>query len=120
LLDAIKPNTDIIQAGIGNNSSYAWRSIYNAIWVIQKGTCWKVGNGAKINIWKDNWIPSHNNYRIITPEEANSNITYVQDLINREEYNWDFTTLNSTLFPIDINNVTQIPLININNNDELM
>jgi len=48
------PNTDIFQASIGNNPSYAWRSIQNSVWVIQKGSCWRIGNGNKIRIWEDN------------------------------------------------------------------
>jgi len=39
------PTIDIMQANIGLNPSFAWRSIYNAKGAIQKGSCWRIGNG---------------------------------------------------------------------------
>lgn len=33
------PYQDILQANLGYNPSYAWRSIFHSIWVIQKGSC---------------------------------------------------------------------------------
>jgi hypothetical protein len=44
------PNSDILHAQQGRNSSYTWQSIYHAINIIKKGSCWKVGNGQHINI----------------------------------------------------------------------
>jgi hypothetical protein len=39
------PNTDILHSSQGRNASYAWQSIYQAIDLIHKGSCWKIGNG---------------------------------------------------------------------------
>lgn len=48
------PHCNVLQATIGNNPSYAWRSIFNALWIIKKGSCWRIGNGQEVNIWEDN------------------------------------------------------------------
>jgi hypothetical protein len=44
------PNSDILHAQQGRNSSYAWQSIFQAINTIKNGSCWRVGNGHDINI----------------------------------------------------------------------
>ena len=42
------PKCDFIEAGLGNNPSYAWRSIMAAHDVVWKGLQWQVGNGRSI------------------------------------------------------------------------
>jgi len=37
------PHFDILQAPLGNNPSYAWRSIHNSIWMILKGSVGRLG-----------------------------------------------------------------------------
>ena len=45
------PNSEFLQASIGNNPSYAWRSIMAAQYLVQQGTRWSVGNGNSIRVW---------------------------------------------------------------------
>jgi hypothetical protein len=37
------PLSNVLKAPIGSNPSYAWRSMHQAIWIIAKGSCWKIG-----------------------------------------------------------------------------
>ena len=39
------PIGDILSAMLGSSSSYSWKSIFNSLGVIRKGTWWRVGNG---------------------------------------------------------------------------
>jgi hypothetical protein len=48
------PHCDILQAQIGNMPSYTWRSIHQGLWVLNKGCCWKIGSGTKVNIQNSN------------------------------------------------------------------
>ncbi|KAF7811720.1 putative ribonuclease H protein At1g65750 family [Senna tora] len=41
------------------DSSCVWRSICGVWESGEKGIKWNLGNGAKVNFWKDNWIPNH-------------------------------------------------------------
>ncbi|XP_024628917.1 uncharacterized mitochondrial protein AtMg00310-like [Medicago truncatula] len=75
------PHTDILEADLGNNPNYAWRSIQNAIWPILKGSCWRVGKGDNIRIWDDNWIPTYHSLRVLNPKRNNPHINKVKDLI---------------------------------------
>lgn len=114
------PNSEVLQANIGNNPSYGWRSIYSSIWIITKGSCWRIGNGAKVKIWRENWIPSHNNYKVLSPDLGLPNLKYVKDLINSDDSSRNMEKLNQHFLPIDTIQIEQIPLINTNNTDEPM
>jgi hypothetical protein len=46
----------------------------------KRGYVWRVGNGQKINIWLDTWIPNSPNKKVIL-WRGGSNITKVCDLI---------------------------------------
>jgi hypothetical protein len=38
------PDYSILEAPMGKNPSFAWRSIHNAIGLIQEGLIWRIGN----------------------------------------------------------------------------
>ncbi|XP_073057409.1 uncharacterized protein [Primulina eburnea] len=50
-------NVDIMDAKIGTNPSYIWRSILWSLDLIRNGLIWRVGNGHQINAFSDCWIP---------------------------------------------------------------
>jgi hypothetical protein len=56
------PHGDFLSAKLGRRPSYAWRSILNAKDVLEAGLVWQVGNGEKIKIWRDKWLPSSPHY----------------------------------------------------------
>ena len=51
------PHSSFLEAKVPNHSSFIWRSLASARDLIGKGSRWRVGNGNKIRIWQDNWIP---------------------------------------------------------------
>jgi hypothetical protein len=114
------PHTDVLQAQLGHNPSYAWRSIFKAIWIIQKGGCWRIGNGQSVKIWEDHWIPSHNNFKVLSPPMENSNLRYVKDLISPEGSPWKSSIIQDTFLPIDQESIEQIPLVNTLTKDTIM
>ena len=60
------PYDDVLNSKKGSSPSYAWRSIHNNLDVIRKGTQWRVGNGKRIHIWKDRWLPTLSTHKVIT------------------------------------------------------
>lgn len=60
------PQTSILNAGVGNNPSYVWRSILAAKKLIETGSIMKVGNGSSISIWDDPWIPELGSTKVST------------------------------------------------------
>jgi hypothetical protein len=50
------PNSNFLEADIGQNPSYAWHSIWNSKKLLKEGLVWRVGDGTKIRIWEDPWL----------------------------------------------------------------
>jgi hypothetical protein len=50
------PRGEFLCAKVGFQPSYAWRSILSARDLVSKGGVWKIGNGRKVQIWKDTWM----------------------------------------------------------------
>ncbi|GAU37345.1 hypothetical protein TSUD_395260 [Trifolium subterraneum] len=106
------PNSDIIHAQQGRNTSYAWQSIHHGIWVINKGSCWKICDGQKVNLWEDNWIPQQNGYKLITPHNGHDNISKLRDIMVFEpSKGWNHTIIDQTVLPFEGELIKQIPLI---------
>ena len=61
------PSNYVLNSKKDSNPSYAWRSIYNSLEVIRKGTRWRVGNGRRIHIREDKWLPTPTTYKVISP-----------------------------------------------------
>ena len=51
------PNSTIMEANDSRMGSYAWKSILRGRDIIQRGALWRIGNGEKINIWQQCWLP---------------------------------------------------------------
>jgi hypothetical protein len=51
-------NGSILEAKMGHNPSYAWRSILSSCDLLKEGLYWRIGNGEKAKIWGDKWVPS--------------------------------------------------------------
>jgi len=92
----------------------------NVIWVIIKGSCWRIGDGNTAKIWGDNWIPFHHDFKVLTTENSSSSNRLVKDFISRDNLSWDTNSLHSQLLSIDSNDIKQIPLLNTSNKDTLM
>ena len=58
---------DIFRAKLGSSPSYTWRSIFNGLEVVKRGTRWRVGNVNRIHIWEDKWLPTPTTYKVISP-----------------------------------------------------
>lgn len=60
------PRTDFLNATLGENPSYMWRSIFEAQKIVKHGCRKKIGNGSDTNVWKIPWLPNKENGYITT------------------------------------------------------
>ena len=51
------PTRSFLNAKIGSNLSFIWRSFLGAEDIVREWSKWKVGNGPSIKVWEDNWLP---------------------------------------------------------------
>ena len=78
------PTCSFMEAELGNNPSYVWRSLLVAREVIREGSMWKVGDGSSIQVSKHKWLPNRPVF-LGTPRPQ----MYVNELIDRATVQWD-------------------------------
>ncbi|XP_026384911.1 uncharacterized protein LOC113280510 [Papaver somniferum] len=105
-----------------NKKMLAWRMLEqpDAPWVkILEGICksleivkkhyiLEVGDGSKIKIWRDNWIPSFTGPP--TSRFISSNPSHVNQLIDSSSKSWNLETLNILFDQNTINAITSITI----------
>ncbi|XP_065625688.1 uncharacterized protein LOC136065853 [Quercus suber] len=104
------PHGDVLNSKKGNNPSYAWRSIHNSLEIIRKGTRWKVGNGKRIHIWDDRWLPTPSTHKVISPPKPFDNFPMVSSLIDESTKWWKPKLVKSLFLPFEATTILRIPI----------
>jgi hypothetical protein len=58
---------NFLESSLGHRPSYAWRSIHSSQNLLKEGLIWRIGNGTKVRIWKDKWVPHPSTFMIQSP-----------------------------------------------------
>lgn len=61
------PHPDSLDATLGANLGYVWRSLAEAHDVLKKGCRKRIGDGKSTKIWKVPWLPCRINGCLETP-----------------------------------------------------
>ncbi|XP_019171080.1 PREDICTED: uncharacterized protein LOC109166642 [Ipomoea nil] len=101
------PKTDFIDATVGNNPSYCWRSIMAAHGLVCGGIRRRIGNGESTLIGKDPWLLDLD-YKIHTVLPHNIYEAGVSCLIDQDTRTWDLDILNDIFDPIDVNRIRRV------------
>ena len=103
------PNGSILDAKEGNRS-FAWKSILKGRYVIDKGLQWRVGNGASIRIYQDDWLPNPHSRKVIsTPDFLGCNAK-VSVLIDHNKNSWIDEVVDHIFLPHEASLIKAIPL----------
>ncbi|MCH91094.1 putative ribonuclease H protein, partial [Trifolium medium] len=113
------PKCHFMEAKISNISSYTWRSILQARWILKKGCFWTIGNGDRVNIWEDNWLPHQNGFKVWSKNQGNLDSNLVKDLIDPTTQQWNQNLINQIFLPFEAQQICQLPLVDTNAPDEL-
>lgn len=62
------PNCSFLEAGGGSNPSFVWSSIKETQGLLREGIRWRIGDGRKVRVWGDPWLPDRHNPYINTPD----------------------------------------------------
>jgi hypothetical protein len=114
------PNCSVLEATMGKKPSFAWRSIQSLSGLIRKGLVWRVGNGAKIRIWEDKWLPTPTAYKVQSPLAILAPSAKVCELIERERKWWNISLLEQIFSPDEVKKILSIPLSSTNKEDILL
>lgn len=77
---------------------------------IKAGSRWLIGNGRKVNIWHDRWLPSPDSFKVISPQRHNTDVEKVAQLIDSEAVTWKADLKREVLLPHEAEIIRSIPL----------
>ena len=104
------PRNSVLQASLGHNPSFVWRSILAAKDVVVQGCMMQVGSGHNISIGNDPWLPNITDGFVSTKLNEELATTTVSCLMMPNQRIWDYDVV-SDLFNIrDKDLILQIPL----------
>ena len=86
------PKGNFLEASLGNNPSFIWRSLMAAKGIIADGARWQVGTGEQIDVLKQPWLKDANPY-ITSASPALVNCKVVS-LMSENQEEWDKDILN--------------------------
>lgn len=107
------PKKGFLEADLGHNPSFTWRSVWSSQPLIKLGCCWKIGNGRNINVWRDSWLRtlSHSILStIMVPSLATLTVPSVRDLMDQNGCSWNKPLVQTIFNESDANVILSMPL----------
>ncbi|KAL0444623.1 UNVERIFIED_CONTAM: putative mitochondrial protein [Sesamum latifolium] len=101
---------DFLNAKVGHNPSFTWRSICAAMEIIKAGCRWRIGDGGAVQIWKDAWLPRPVTFRPTTPLNSLSEDALVSNLLLPGTSQWNETLIRQVFNWEDAILILGIPL----------
>ena len=100
-----------MEAQMGKRPSYIWRSILSAREVITRGSRWVIGNGRRVHIWNDRWLPVADTYKVISPKvQIRGGVEMVLGLMDDEGRGWNAELIRTIFLPHEAEVILGIPI----------
>ncbi|KAL8112798.1 hypothetical protein AgCh_020190 [Apium graveolens] len=80
---------EFLQAKLGANLSYMWRSILAAQEIVKQGSRRKIGDGEQTSVWHVPWLPGNNDSFLTTELPHELEQIRVVNLIETGSKRWD-------------------------------
>lgn len=100
------PQGNILDTVFSGNASAVWRGIEHGLDLVKQAIIWRVGDGPRIRVWRDPWIPRGPGFRPITPKR-NCRFNKVSDFLD-EHGAWNLQRLNDHFWNMDIHEIVKI------------
>jgi hypothetical protein len=104
------PNEGFLEANLGHNPSYIWRSIHASQVVVRSGLRWRLGNGESIHVWSQPWLRDDHNAYVTTACIEGKEHMRVSDLIDNNTGAWNVLQVQQMFNARDSLEITRIPL----------
>ena len=99
-----------LEASCGNRPSYAWRSIQGSCSLLKEGLIWKLGNGNKVKIWGEKWLPKPATYTVQSPPNTLNRELLLCDLIDLDTRWWNPIILQENFTSEERHLIQSIPI----------
>ncbi|XP_074361975.1 uncharacterized protein LOC141702168 [Apium graveolens] len=105
------PKTDFLNATLGNNPSYVWRSILETQDLLKSECRRRIGNGEDTRIWQIPWFPSLQNGYLTIARYTELEQATVLSLITEDGSEWDGEILKDLFNELERELIQQIPIL---------
>ncbi|XP_042950057.1 uncharacterized protein LOC122282168 [Carya illinoinensis] len=112
--------SNFMQGKLGSNPSYLWRSFLAARPILMKGLFWNIGNGEKVKIWHDKWIPKPSSFKVQSTCRGMGESALVSELIDKQSCSWKTGLIHEMFETEEANMICRIPLSITNASDKLV
>jgi hypothetical protein len=102
------PKGELTDTTFIQNPSPCWQGITHGLELLKKLIVWKIGNGEKVRIWRDNWIP-RGEFKI-TKNLSKSRLRKVKDIIDQDNTEWKEDVVKEIFMAHDAEEVLKIRL----------
>jgi hypothetical protein len=104
------PRGSFLEANLGHNPSFIWRSIHTSQVIVKGGLRWRIGDGKNIRVWQDAWLRDEDNFFITTPMIAGKENMRVCDLMEAGGSGWRRNLIYEYFNTRDAHCISNIPL----------
>jgi len=104
------PRSSFWEAKKGYQASFTWQSLLKGRVLLKEGCVWRVGNGTKIRIWRDKWLPRSHNHMAFSPSQALHLDATVSELIDHENRSWREQQIRQSFSHAQAEEILNIPL----------
>ncbi|CAH9129020.1 unnamed protein product [Cuscuta epithymum] len=104
------PNSSFLEAKMGSNPSYIWRSIMETQGVVAENLRKRVGNGREVQVWADAWLPGPGSGRVSSPKPVGIMDMNVAALRTEDGKNWSVERVRSIFSQEDSRKILSIPI----------
>lgn len=88
-------------------SSYTFQSIIRGCDLLRAGLVWRIGDGMKVNIHHDQWIPWNGSLTLVGAELV-PGLTKVRHLLDHSGLRWDEQKVDAMFSADDARDIKQI------------
>lgn len=91
----------------------------SAMYLMDKGVRYQVGNGNNIKMWEHNWL-TELPLKPLSRRPSQSNLNLVRDLMTEDGRQWDQTVVRQLFFPQKTEIILRIPISQTGGKDRLV
>ena len=77
---------------------------------VEMGSRWCIGNGGSVEIWRDRWIPTPDNFKVISPKGSDEEFVKVAQLIDWDTGMWKVDHIKKNFLPHEVDIILGVPL----------
>ncbi|XP_031107295.1 uncharacterized protein LOC116011981 [Ipomoea triloba] len=113
------PRCSFLEANSGSNPSFVWSNIRETQGLVREGVRWRIGDGERVRVWGDPWLPDCDNPFVPTPEPPYLNRSFVKSLFSTDSTSWDGDLVRDIFCPRDSSLILSLPTFALPMQDSL-